>query len=70
MASIRYDIVSELNICTHVYTLASENYSFENITTDLTQCPAYPAMTCISLVVMGGAFPFQIANRDDCERCA
>lgn len=63
--------MSGLNICTHVYTLATENYSFENITTDLTQCPAYPAMTCISLDAMGGAFPFQIAIRAaSCKHCA
>lgn len=43
-----------------MYTLGTENYSFDDITTDLTQCPAYPAMTCISFIAMGGTFPFQI----------
>lgn len=43
-----------------MYTLGTENYSFDDITTDLTRCPAYPAMTCISIIALGGAFPFQI----------
>lgn len=43
-----------------MYTLSTENYSFDNITTDLTRCPAYSAMTCISFIALGGTFPFQI----------
>lgn len=45
-----------------MYTLGTENYSFDDITTDLTQCPAYPAMTCIKLHCFPRTFPFQNAD--------
>lgn len=61
MASIPYDILSGLNICSLTYTFGTENYSFDNITTDLTRCPVYPAVTRISAAALGGTFTFQIA---------
>lgn len=51
-----------------MYTLGTENHSFDNITTDLTQCPSYPAMTSISFFALGGTFPFQIAAQQLAKR--
>lgn len=41
---------------------ATHNYSFEHMTTELTQCPAYPAATRIELHCFPKTFPFLNAD--------